>query len=200
MKKAYPLEALLRPPVEFYTAVSAAAAAFIAGIAPWALMMTPAMGLATALILMSVALIRLREGLHIVGYQRSLRRLPDYRLAANKIPVSKKRLFLGLGFRWTGLHTQRLRDTQRPKLRHYAEQGLCYRWARGLESQYEGSVVLQPLFKLFKFQSRFNPFIPLPPVGGKTANSRGRHDRAASVDGLSRTGRAHFGVRNYPCR
>lgn len=167
MKTVYPMEALLRPAVEFYTAFSAAGAAFIAGIAPWALMMTPSIGYATALVLMGVAVIRLREGLRIVRYQRSLCSLADYRLAADKIPVSKNRLFLGIGFRWTGLHTQRLRDTQRPKVRHYAEQGILYRWARRLESEYEASLLLKPLFKLFKCQSWLNPFKPLPPVGGK---------------------------------
>ena len=35
MKKAYPMEALLRPPVEFYTAFSAAGAA--AGASAWGL-------------------------------------------------------------------------------------------------------------------------------------------------------------------
>lgn len=63
-------------------------------------MMTPSIGYATALVLMGVAAIRLREGLRIVRYQRSLRSLADYRLAADKIPVSKNRLF-GIGFRWT---------------------------------------------------------------------------------------------------
>lgn len=167
MKKAYPMEALLRPPVEFYASFAAAGAAFIAGIAPWALMMTPTIGMAAALILTGVAVWRLREGLHIVRYQRGLRSLPDYRMAAKNIPVSKERLFLGLGFRWTALHTQRLRDTQRPKVRHYAEQGILYRWARQLESHYEGSVWFAPIFKLFRLQSHFNPFKALPPVGGK---------------------------------
>ncbi|MEQ1636802.1 MAG: type IV conjugative transfer system coupling protein TraD [Methylococcales bacterium] len=167
MNKRYPLEALLRPPIEFYTAVSAAGGAFIAGVAPWALMMTPAIGMATALILSGVALLRFRQGWFIFRYQRSLRVLPEYRLSAAQIPVSHKSLFLGRGFQWTPLHTQRLRDTQRPKVRHYLEQGLCYRWARNLEHKHEHSVVLKPLFKLFKLQSRFNPFKALPPVGGK---------------------------------
>ncbi len=149
MKRHYPIEALLRPPVEWYTAVSAAGGAFIAAIAPWALMMTPAVGFATALLLALLAVVRFREGLKIVRYQRRLRVLPDYSLTVDKIPFSQRKLFLGLGFKWTPQHTQRLRDTQRPKLRRYLEHGLCYRFARQLESDYEDSLLLKPLLALF---------------------------------------------------
>ena len=189
MKKTYPMEALLRPPVEFYTAFAAAGAAFIAGIAPWALMMTPSVGEATALLLLLLALKRGHQGLRIVRYQRSLRALPDYRLTVAKIPVSAQRLFLGRGFLWTPLHTQRLRDTQRPKVRHYLEQGVLYRWARHIESRYEGSSALKPLFKLFNGQLGWNPFKPLPPVGGKPQiHAVGISEQAVWMDLRERVG------------
>jgi len=167
MNKTYPMEALLRPPVELFTAVSAAAAAIIAWISPWALMMTPSVGLATAGLLGLLAFIRGRDGCRILRYQRSLRTLPDYRLTVDKIPVSANHLFLGQGFLWTQQHTQRLRDTQRPKVRHYLEQGLYYRWARQFEAQFERRLLLKPLIQLLNTPVWWNPFKPLPPVGGK---------------------------------
>jgi conjugative coupling factor TraD (TOL family) len=161
------MEALLRPPVEFFTAFSAAGAAFIAGVAPWALMMTPSVGTATAGVLTLLAVVRTRKGWRILRYQRSLRKLPEYRLSVAKTPVSATRLFLGMGFLWTQQHTQRLRDTQRPKVRHYLQQGFLYRWARQLESRYEKNRAFKPLFRLFRLDVWGNPFKPLPPVGGK---------------------------------
>jgi len=84
-----------------------------------------------------------------------------------KTPVSATCLFLGMGFLWTQQHTQRLRDTQRPKVRHYLQQGILYRWARQLESRHEKNSAFKPLFCLFRLNIWCNPFKPLPPVGGK---------------------------------
>ena len=40
----------------------------------------------------------------MLNYQRNLRRLPTYRLRADQVPVSRRKLFLGRGFRWTQKH------------------------------------------------------------------------------------------------
>lgn len=167
MKSTYPLEALLRPPVEFYTAFAAIAAALITGLAPWALMLPPVVGNASAVLFLCLGLIRWRQAWRIVHYQHRLRTLPTYRLAAAAIPVSKQRLFLGLGFLWTQKHTQRLRDTQRPKVAHYVEQGYLHRWARNFSNRYENSKLLLPLLSVLNAKVLGNPFRPLPPVGGK---------------------------------
>ena len=37
----YPIDALLRPPVELYSTVVFAGTAFVSAISPWAFMMTP---------------------------------------------------------------------------------------------------------------------------------------------------------------
>ena len=125
----YPLEALLRPPVELWTTLAAAATGIIAILAPWALMMSPGLSRATAAALFTLALWRGKQGWRIIQYQRNLRRLREYRLKATQIPVSRSRLFLGRGFRWTQRHTQRLRDTRRPEAARYLAPGWAYRWA-----------------------------------------------------------------------
>jgi len=48
MKKNYPVEALLRPPIELWSAFCAFGTALIAVLAPWSLMMTPTVGYGTA--------------------------------------------------------------------------------------------------------------------------------------------------------
>src|SRR5690606_30741719 len=97
----HPVEALLRPPVELYSAIVAGAMAGMAVLAPWALMMPPGVAYAAAGALFALALWRARQAWRVLVYQRNLRRLPTYRLRAGRIPVSRRKLFLGRGFRWT---------------------------------------------------------------------------------------------------
>lgn len=167
MKSQYPIEALLRSPVELWSAVCAFACALLAGLAPWAIMMTPSVGYATAGLLTLLGLIRTRGALFVLRYQRNMRKLPRYEIAAQDIPVSRQRLFLGKGFLWQQKHTQRLRDTLHPKVRRYIEPSFAYQLARRLERRWESSPMLQPLVKLMQSPAWWNPVAPLPPVGGK---------------------------------
>jgi len=164
----YPVEALLRPPVEFYSAGVAFAAGLAASWAPWAFMMTPGVAWGAALGCFSLACLRFRAGARVLRYQRNLRRLPVYELPAKKVPVSSTRLFLGKGFRWSQKHTQRLRDTLRPEVQRYLEPGRLYRWARSAETRCDASRWLRPLGRLLASRHRLNPFAPLPPVGGRS--------------------------------
>ena len=165
----HPVEAWLRPPVEWWSAFVAGLGAVIALAAPWALMMTPAVAFGAAGVLASLAIWRARQGWQVVRYQRNLRRLREYRLAAHRIPVSRRKLFLGRGFAWTQRHTQRLRDTIRPEVQEYVEPGWLYRWARRREVAWEGLPVLGGLATLLGMRVWWNPLAPRPPVGGKPA-------------------------------
>lgn len=165
----YPLEALLRPPVELWSALTASMAATVAWFAPWALLMPPALARGSAVALFAFALLRARQGWRVLRYQRHLRRLPDYRIAASRIPVSHSKLFLGLGFRWTQRHTQRLRDTLRPENARYVGPGVTYRWARQAEIALESHPRLRLLANALRSGSRWNPWRPLPAVGGLPA-------------------------------
>ena len=162
----YPIEALLRPPVEFFSASVSLGAAAIALIAPSTIMMTPSVGYAAAAILGCLGGVRFRQGARIVRYQKNMRRLPVYALTSSQVPVSHKKLFLGKGFRWTQTHTQRLRDAQQPDYKAYVDQKPIYYWARKKEVEWEDGA-LRHFAKLLGTNSRFNPVRPLPPVGGK---------------------------------
>ncbi len=169
MRSRYPIEAFLRPPVELVSTIVAGAAAWLAWIAPWAWMTTPAVARGAAAGLVVLALMRLRQGLRVLRFQRNLRRLPDYRLRPSQIPVSASRLFLGRGFRWTPLHTQRLADTRHPEARRYVAPGRWYRWARRIETAGVHHGLLQPLATFLGRRAWWNPLGPLPPVGGDPA-------------------------------
>ncbi|WP_405240374.1 type IV conjugative transfer system coupling protein TraD [Lentisalinibacter orientalis] len=165
----HPVEALLRPPVELWSAATAAATGTIAILAPWALMMPPGVAYGAAAVLFALAWVRARQGWRVIRYQRNLKRLPIYRLRPERIPVSRHKLFLGRGFRWTQKHTQRLRDTIRPEVQDYIQPGWLYRWARQKEVAWEAKPILRYAAALMRRDAWWNPLRPLPPVGGTPA-------------------------------
>ncbi len=165
----HPVEALLRPPVELWSALVAGSAGAMAVLAPWALMMPPGVAYAAAAALFALACLRLRQAWRVLRYQRQMRRLPVYRLRADRIPLSRHKLFLGRGFRWTQKHTQRLRDTIRPEVQYYVQSGVAYRWARRKEIAWESVRLLNIVAWLLRQPRWWNPLRPLPAVGGLPA-------------------------------
>src|SRR3569832_2056378 len=128
MSGRYPVEALLRPPVEVWSAVSAGTGAVLVAMVPGAFLMPPAIAHLSAVLLGALAVRRALEARRVLRYQRTLRRLPRYTLKAHRLPLSRTRLFLGRGFRWTQQHTQRLHDAQQPTMRRYLEAPAWRRW------------------------------------------------------------------------
>ncbi|TNR20578.1 conjugative coupling factor TraD, PFGI-1 class, partial [Escherichia coli] len=167
MSNRYVIEALLRPAVELNTAVVAATAAGVCVTAHWAVALAPSVSYATAAGFGVLAAVRFRQGMKVIRYRRNLRRLPRYVMSTRQIPVSRQRLFLGRGFRWTQKHTQRLQDTLRPEVARYLQPGWLYRMARQLELKTEHTV--PRLCALLRKDSPLNPVRPLPPVGGNPA-------------------------------
>lgn len=165
----HPIEALLRPPVELWSALVAFATAAIAVLAPWALMMPPGVAYGAGAVLSLIGMIRGRQAWRVLRYQRNMRRLPTYQVRARKIPLSRRKLFLGRGFRWAQKHTQRLRDTIRPEVQHYVQPGALYQWARRKEVAWESIPVLSLLAALLRRRAWWNPLAPLPLVGGNPA-------------------------------
>ncbi|MDX8378099.1 MAG: type IV conjugative transfer system coupling protein TraD [Mariprofundales bacterium] len=163
------IEALLRPPVELWTAVVAAVAAIICLVFSSHLMMPPTVAQGTAAILLTLAGLRTWQAGLVIRYQRNLRRLPEYCLKPEEIPVSANKMFLGLGFRWNQTHTQRLYNTRIPKYAKYLEPSHPYKLARRIELRLEHVNWMCWFVKLLGSHSAFNPVRPLPPVGGTPA-------------------------------
>jgi len=185
----YPIESLLRPPVELYSAWTAWLLAVMAIYMPSLIMMTQGVAYSASATLFLIGLNRFFQGYAIWKYHRNLVRLPYYGLKPRQIPVSNRHLFLGLGFRWTQRHTQRLQDALDPVNEDYLEPGLSYKLGRALEGIYFSWPVqklLSPFAFLEKHSDGFKEvsknlknvwlafwfrsiFAPLPPVGGKPA-------------------------------
>jgi len=113
----HPIETLLRPPVERWPATVAACAAAATVMAPGAFMMPPMVGYTAAGAFALFSVKRFRDAQRVVRYQKNLRRVPDYVMSTKQIPWSARKLFLGRGFQWTQIHTQRLRDAMHPNAR-----------------------------------------------------------------------------------
>ncbi|KIS44523.1 type IV conjugative transfer system coupling protein TraD [Kosakonia radicincitans] len=160
----YALEALLRPPVEFYSAITTACGALLCLTQASILMLSVPEARIMTCGLLLLALYRTWQGWRIVRYHRNLLRLPRYGLTSRKIPVSNQRLFLGKGFRWQPIHTQRLYDCLQPEAARWLRPGLCYRLARSAEKRCEHT--LPAIAHLLSTDSALNPVRPLPPVGG----------------------------------
>ena len=162
----YPIDALLRPPVELYSATVFWGSALICVLAPWALMMSAEIGYVMAAIMAWMGYQRTSQALRVLRYQHNIRRVPGFKMRADEVPVSNRKMYLGKGFRWTQKHTQRLKDTQRPEVQHYIQPPANYQWIRQKEVQWEHTPVLKEIMKLTGRSAWWNPVAPYPPVGG----------------------------------
>jgi len=169
MSGKHPVEALLRDPMELWSAAACFTGVALAIIAPGSLMMTPSVAAAVALMLGALGLRRLHQGLLLIKYQRGLRMLPKYILSSSQIPRSNLKLFLGLGFRWDDRHTQRLYDTERRSAIRYMDDSYSYRLARRIELAAEQYRALRLIAHITIRSSWWNPVAPKPPVGGNPA-------------------------------
>ncbi|HGV3509833.1 type IV conjugative transfer system coupling protein TraD [Klebsiella pneumoniae] len=157
-------EALLRPAVEFYSALTAFIAAVLCLFSPWALALSAQTSLPLAGAFLLLTAIRAQQGWHILRYRRNLRRLRRYALSGRQIPCSQRGLFLGRGFRWEARHTQRLHECYRPEAQRFLRPGIGYRLARWLENHCESRLPL--VTRWLSLDSPLNPWRPLPPTGG----------------------------------
>lgn len=129
--KDYPLENLLRPPVEWWSTGICVITAVALVVWHTALWLTTDMAVFSVIVLLSVAMLRFFQGLRVFRYQRYLRRLPFYALSSDALPIEPHRLFLGKGFQWEAKHTQRLRDVKQHRSAHDVKPKR-YPWRRAL--------------------------------------------------------------------
>src|SRR5262245_19771557 len=110
---AYPIENLLRPPVEFIPTLVSIIVAPILLIWPQLFGLTWPFGLGLAILVLLHGVLRGLQAIRIVQYQKNVNTSRVYSLSPIELPSSKQKVFLGRGFRWSGIHTQRWVDLQR---------------------------------------------------------------------------------------
>lgn len=204
MTMSQPLEALLRPPVEWFTSVTAWLVAGIFLSYP-SIFMIPYTDIQKLAIFISLfGLYRFKQGFRVYRYQRNLKRLPNYTMTSQSLPVSRERQFMGRGFLWTTKHTQRLRDLDLNYNLHYKSPSKLFEWVRDKERSWESSFAMKYIAEITKADKWFNPFRPLPPIGGEPCIhgvsekesdiSIGLQDRVGhmAVIGTTRVGKTRF--------
>lgn len=163
-----PIEALLRPPVEFASVMSNTALGTVAVTAPGFLLMPGYVGYVIGGVCFARALYLLRSCVRLKRYQRGLHVLPSYKAHPRSIKANKADLFLGKGFEWKAKHTQRRADLDRSENAHHHEMTPGHRAARATIDGLQ-KVLGRFLMAPFNSQSMLNPFPPRPYVEGSAA-------------------------------
>lgn len=166
MTKKYEIENLLRYPVELQSSAVSFVFMCMCITAPYQLSITPTVSYLFALLFFISCLKRFKEGMFIVSYQRGLKRLPRYTISLSKIKASDTYLFMGKGFKWKEIHTERLYSAR--ENHKFTDVSPIYISVRNFEYKYERGI-LRPLTKLTSIDSVFNPFRPYPDIGGDAA-------------------------------
>lgn len=167
MTKQFEVEALLRPPVELYSSYALATGAAACALAPHELMMVPSVSYTCGAVLAGMAWKRYKEGRAIKKYHNSLKRLSHYSIRPQDIPCSKRVNWIGRGFEWNAIHTQRMLEARSVKALPYLDRSPLYKMARSAEIWLEGrSATCESIARVLRTDSPLNPVRPLPPVGG----------------------------------
>jgi conjugative coupling factor TraD (TOL family) len=174
MTKKHPIEQLLRAPYERASAIAYFLAAALVLLSPSILMdalHTPSLtySIATGLFLRGV--VRFLETRKLLRYQYGMHVLPKYEIDSRDIPISKEKLFLGLGFEWTARHTQRRVDFDLLEFDHhkYRHQEKGYRLARYFEKTVRNVAAVAWLAWPTSREHWINPWAPIPYVEGISA-------------------------------
>lgn len=158
----HPVESLLRPAVELNTACVSFSCSALAAVGPEYLMMTPSVGYGTAVVLALNGLWWSNKGWGVIRYQRNLRKQRRFVVSAEKIPVGNEHMFVGRGFAWNELHTQRYHDTRRANVQRFVQSSPSLQWVRENEHRWRDTF----LHRLTTADHFLNPFRPVPDGGG----------------------------------
>lgn len=166
MRQRGAIEALLRPPIELYSAATALLAAAVLFVSPWVFMMPAALGLMACLAALGFSLWRAADAWYVMRYQLGLTRYKLTRVAPHRLPRLRDRIYLGHGFAWTQQHTQRRIDATRPEAQPYVTPSPAVRAATALLRTLRGTPLA--FVAAFFLSSRYwwNPLGEQPDLGG----------------------------------
>ncbi|MCY3541919.1 MAG: type IV conjugative transfer system coupling protein TraD [Gammaproteobacteria bacterium] len=115
----FPVEALLRAPVELWSGLVCGAMSFVLLIFGDELLLPRSITYVAAVVIACLGCYRLVGALYVLAYQVCLSQSISWKMSFARIPKRKGFLYLGSGFTWTYRHTQRLKDTELPEAQQY---------------------------------------------------------------------------------
>ncbi len=158
MSTEYEVEALLRPPQEYWAAIHNFIVAAFFVIAPEILVVVPQFCYVIGLLFFLRSIHWLRLGNELRRYQKGLRKSVRFVMPHRRVPYSSEYTFLGRGFLWEGIHAQRLYDLSRAD-RRYRQPSTLDRWARRLEQKVAGTS-FSGIRHITECQAWWNPVAP----------------------------------------
>lgn len=199
MKQDNALEALLRPPVELWSAAVSWAVAVVALAAPWALMMPAWLGWGVAALAGYFGWVRCKQAMYVLRYQHGMKYYKVTQVAPHKIPVGPGEYYLGEGFEWTQKHTQRKRDATRTDAYPFVRPSPTETALRKLGSQWvmqaqakgaQANAALRAAAFVARWDSWLNPLQAHPDLGGSPVlhGVGGLDERPITMRQTSRTG------------
>ena len=168
-EKRYPLENLLRPPIEWQSSIVCWGVSALIFFSGTDVLFMPFFIRVMAINLFLLGLYRGYQGWQVIRYQRHLKQLPHYTLSSNELPINDQKIFLGKGFKWEAKHTQRLYDLKQFGAEKYLKPGKFYNWARWIQLNCVNSTKCQWLARYLSSPSRLNSLRSQAAIGGNPA-------------------------------
>lgn len=161
-----PTEALLRPIGEFWVLFACFSAGLMIHFSYEYLFMNKYVANTSILFLALISLLYAKDAWYLMRYQRNIKELKAYTVESKDIIYEKDYLNLGMGFRWTAKHTQRLADTKLSKNAKYIEPSERVKKVRNFCLKNKKHPKIKYLVKCIQVDIFLNPFKKLPPIGG----------------------------------
>lgn len=154
-------ENLLRTPWEWVVSLCAMLLAAVIYYHPYLFALSLTSANYITLFFVAFGVIRLLGGFKVYNYKKRLLSMKFFDMGPKDIPLSKKRLYLGKGFRWMPIHRQRLHLLSQVENQDYQQAGKL-KSAILTKAEKNPKSVSAGLTKM-----PFLPFKPLPSIGGK---------------------------------
>ncbi|MGR5448670.1 conjugative transfer system coupling protein TraD [Vibrio sp. PNB22_3_1] len=175
MTTEYKLEGRLRPNYEFYVGAFGLVLSIIVwNIAPflninqfWQYLIVSGF--------LSISLLRVKAGFSNYRYQQSLNYVEPFKISTDRIPSKDDATWLGRGFVWTSVHSQRMYDAKKANLKRFYQVSRAFVLARHIEMKVATNDANALLVRIAKFTSSErwwvfkSPIAPISPVGGVAA-------------------------------
>ena len=161
MRSKHAFENYLRTPYEFLISLCAFTFSIIFLINWNFLVLDEHFSKAIALAFFVFGIIRAYQGMQIFLFKKRLLVLKPFSMQTTDVPLSKKYLYIGRGFKWLPMHRQRLNLLSLAQNQRFLQKSFAYRFMQQRERENQNGIASM-LCKI-----PFSPFKALPDIGGK---------------------------------
>ncbi len=162
MKNQHLIENPFRNAIEFYSALVFGVGAIVVFLYPHYFLLSGIYLATFEAILIGFGAYRAFQGWQVFRFQCRLLTLKTTEMSTTEVPLKKGLQYVGQGFEWQGIHTQRKALIAEVENEAFKQKGKLYDMARRYESDHHNG-----LARFLKWDSILNPWRALPDIGGK---------------------------------